>query len=218
MTAVYCSAVKAVRLPTCVAFIAFGVFNALMATIRTTTPETHLWGYAVFLGAGLGICLTTLITAAQFATPPSLIAITSGLMIGVRSLGGVIGLAIYGAIFNAALSSNIASRVAGASIALGLPPTSVADLIGALSTGNLTGALAIPGVTSNILQVAGAGLQQSFVIAFRNVWIAAASFSLVAVVVSEASLFLVDPKSSFDERVDAPLKVLPRDVDSKGHV
>nr|OQO27324.1 hypothetical protein B0A51_04215 [Rachicladosporium sp. CCFEE 5018] len=215
LAAVYCSAVKAVRLPTCAAFTMFALFNALMATIRTTTPEANLWGYAIFLGAALGVCLTSLVTAAQFATPPALIAITSGLMIGMRSLGGVVGLAIYGAIFNAALSSNIASRVAGASIALDLPRTSVAGLIGALSAGDMTGALAIPGVTPTILEAAGGGLQRSFVIAFRNVWIAAASFSLAAVV---ASLFLVDPKSSFDERVDAPLKVLPLHVQSKGYI
>jgi len=48
----------------------------------------------VLLGTALGLSLVSLITAAQLSTPPELIAITSGLVIGIRSLGGSVGLAI----------------------------------------------------------------------------------------------------------------------------
>ena len=48
----------------------------------------------MLLGLGVGFSLTCLVTIVQLSTPPPLIAITSGLIISVRSLGGSVGLAI----------------------------------------------------------------------------------------------------------------------------
>lgn len=64
--------------------------------MATATPGSSnaVWGYPVLLGIGLGACLIALLTVAQLSTPPELISTASGLMIGVRSLGGSIGLAI----------------------------------------------------------------------------------------------------------------------------
>jgi hypothetical protein len=89
----YCSTTKQVRLPTVIAFVFMIIFFICMAT-ATPGSSQPVWGYPVFLGIGLGTCLCALLTVAQLSTPPELIAITSGLMIGVRSLGGSIGLAI----------------------------------------------------------------------------------------------------------------------------
>lgn len=93
LAGLYCSTTKQVRLPTVVAFCSMIIFFICMAT---TSPSSSnpVWGYPVFLGIGLGTCLCALVTVAQLSTPPELISITSGLMIGVRSLGGSIGLAI----------------------------------------------------------------------------------------------------------------------------
>ena len=74
-------------------FVVFVVFFALMARTDSGSSK-EVWGYPVFLGTGLGLSLVSLITAAQLSTPPELIAITSGLVIGIRSLGGSVGLAI----------------------------------------------------------------------------------------------------------------------------
>jgi len=90
---VYCSKTKQARIPTVVAFCFFIIFFILMAT-ATPASSNPAWGFPVFLGIGLGIYLCTLLTVAQLSTPPELIAITSGLMIGVRSFGGSVGLAI----------------------------------------------------------------------------------------------------------------------------
>ena len=51
-------------------------------------------GYPVFLGIGLGWSLTYLVTAAQLSAPPHLIAITSGILLAIRSFGGSVALAI----------------------------------------------------------------------------------------------------------------------------
>lgn len=93
LAGLYCSMTRNVRWPSVVAFVSMIIFFACMATTTPTTSDP-VWGYPVFLGIGLGTCLCTLVTIAQLSTPPELIAITSGLMIGVRSLGGSIGLAI----------------------------------------------------------------------------------------------------------------------------
>lgn len=89
----YCSTTKNVRWPTVIAFVFLVIFFICMATTNPST-SAPVWGYPVFLGIGLGICLCALITVAQLSTPRELIAITSGLMISVRSLGGSVGLAI----------------------------------------------------------------------------------------------------------------------------
>jgi hypothetical protein len=122
----YCWKTKSVRLPTVFAFLSFLIFNILMATATPNTPMARIWAYPVFLGIGLGLALTTLMLPAQFSTPPELIAVMSGLMISVRSLGGTIGLALYNAIFNGVLAQNLEPRIAAATLPLGLPKTSLA--------------------------------------------------------------------------------------------
>ena len=95
----FCSSTKKVRIPTVIAFCFMIIFFICMAT-ATPGSSNPVWGYPVFLGIGLGIALCALLTIAQLSTPPELIAITSGLMIGVRSFGGSVGLAICESIFN----------------------------------------------------------------------------------------------------------------------
>ena len=89
----YCALTRRVRWITVASFVVFVVFFGLMA--RTDAGSSReVWGYPVLLGTALGLSLVSLITAAQLSTPPELIAITSGLVIGIRSLGGSVGLAI----------------------------------------------------------------------------------------------------------------------------
>jgi MFS family permease len=90
---VLCSSTKRIRLPTVVAFCSMIIFFICMAT-ATPGSSNAVWAYPIFLGIGLGVCLCALLTAAQLSTPRELIAITSGLMISVRSLGGSVGLAV----------------------------------------------------------------------------------------------------------------------------
>lgn len=60
-----------------------------------------MWGYPIFLGIGLGWSLTYLVTAAQLSAPPHMIAVTSGILLAIRSFGGSIALAICGCLLNA---------------------------------------------------------------------------------------------------------------------
>ncbi|KAB5549530.1 major facilitator superfamily domain-containing protein [Coniochaeta sp. 2T2.1] len=207
LSGVYVAHQKSIRFPAVVAATLFLAFYIAMATVNTSTPIRNLWAYPILIGLGLGMYIVVLVTAAQFAAPPELISTSSGLTTSVRSLGGTIGLAINNAIVNSALSAHLGPKVAGATLPLGLPASSLGDLIPGLLAGDPAALAAVPGVTPEILGAGGLAVRETFVIAFRNVWIAAAAFIVVALV---ASLFLRDHKDDFSCHIDAPIQVPTR--------
>lgn len=200
--AVYSSITRELRLPTVVAFISFVIFNTLMAT-ATLSSGTAVWGYPVFMGFGLGVCLTCIVTAAQLSAPPALIAISSGLMISTRSLGGSVGLAIYNAIFNSRIATELPAQIAAAVLPLGLSPKALPDLIEALSANDQAALGKIQGLTPQIIGAAAQGLQEAYLISFRYIWVTAAAFSAAAAL---ASAFMVNPRKDLNMHVDAPLR------------
>lgn len=179
---IYSSKRKVIRSPLLAGFLSLLLFNILMATVTSHSPLTVLWGYPVFAGAGLGIILPIIMVAAQLDTPPELISTTSGLMTAVRSLGASIGLAINNAIINSTLSKNLVPKVAAATLPLGLPQASLPALITALLADNSSALQSIPGVTPAVAIAALAALKDAYGVAFRNAWITAACFVLVAVI------------------------------------
>ncbi|KEF60624.1 uncharacterized protein A1O9_02185 [Exophiala aquamarina CBS 119918] len=199
----YCSRFKSVRWPAVFSLTCLMVFNVLMATIKVDSPRAVLWGYPVILGLGLGSCLIALLVVAQLSTPPELIAIASGLMVAVRSFGGTIGLAVYNAIFNHTFSANLASKIATATLPLGLPTASLGPLIDAVLTQDNAALAEISGVTPEIIGAAVGGLTETYVLAFRYVWVAAACFTSVGVILS---FFIFDPKKDFNAHIDAPVE------------
>ncbi|KAJ2897395.1 PEP5 [Zalerion maritima] len=196
----YCSMTKNVKWPTVVAFVSMIIFFVLMATSNPSTSD-QVWGYPVFLGIGLGVCLCSLVTIAQLSTPPELIAITSGLMIGMRSLGGSIGLAIYNAIFVEKLTSSISSKIPAAVLPLGLPATSLGDFITYLTNQQTDQLATVEGVTPDIIHAGVDALLESYTVGFRFVWIAAGCFTVVAAV---AAVFIRDQKQEFNMHIDNP--------------
>ena len=216
---VYSVKTKTIRLPTFTGFLLILVFNICMATSSPSTSGGALWGYGVFLGAGLGIILPTIMVTAQLSTPPDQISTASALVLCARSFGATVGLAINNAIFNSTLGTQIPKKIAAAVLPLGLPPTSIGGLIGALTTQNQALLAKIPGVTPPIIGAAGNALLQAYSIGFRYCWISAACFCFVAVVgksdpcpndsmsranIPVASLFFFDPKEQFNAHIDAP--------------
>lgn len=96
----------------------FTIFFALMASASARSRE-EVWAYPVFLGLGLGVVTSTrgfiqnttcsrrkkaflvmranfraVVTTAQLSTPPELIASATGIIIGIRALGGSVGIPI----------------------------------------------------------------------------------------------------------------------------
>lgn len=121
-------------------------------------------------------------TAAQFATPMELISTTTGLVLAVRNVGGTVGLAVYNAVYNHGIASNLAPKVAAVTLPLGLPKTSLVSLTAAIKSGDPQTLSVIPGITPEIIAAAGLALQETYVIAFRYVWVTAGAFSTAALV------------------------------------
>ncbi|RYC80441.1 hypothetical protein BFJ63_vAg16677 [Fusarium oxysporum f. sp. narcissi] len=200
-TGLWCSKTRTVRIPSATAFGFFMLFCILMATVDLPrTKESQVWGFPVFLGAGLGICLTALVTAAHFATPPELVAITSGLLISIRSLGGSIGLALFNAIFSNGMS-RLGSNIAGAVIPLGYPSSGLAQLIPALANHDTQALGNITGASPEIIAAGYGAVGETYLVGFRYVWVAGGCFSLIATI---ACLFLENPVGEFTSKVDAP--------------
>lgn len=181
VTGIYCSRTKTVRLPTMLAFGSFALFNALMASLNLSTRK-NAPGYVVFMGLGLGTVLNALVVVAQLSTPRELISITTGLMVATRSFGGSIALAICNAIFSSTLTSEIPAKAAAATIPLGLKPADLGELIGALTTNNTSALATIPGISPNIIAAAGTAIKESYVLAFRYIWVTSAAFSALALI------------------------------------
>lgn len=201
LTGIYCAITRKVRWMTVLAFLIFIAFFAAMATTNHHT-DTPVWGYPVLMGFALGMTLTTLVTVAQLSTPPELIAIASGLIISVRSLGGTIGIAIYNSLFTDQLG-HMGDNIAKAVIPQGLDPENLPAFIGALSAHNETALQAVPGVTMEIIGAGSAALLDTYALGFRYVWIAASCFVAIAAIVA---VFLYDPEKEFNMHVDAPME------------
>ncbi|EXJ66191.1 uncharacterized protein A1O5_10807 [Cladophialophora psammophila CBS 110553] len=199
----YIHRTKTVRGPAMASFVGFIIFGAASASIKSSTPEAHFWGFVIFYGIGLGTCLITLLTTAQLATPPELISITSGLMASMRSFGGAVGVAIQLAIFNSGLNSNLVPQVTAAVEPLGLSATSIGPLIAALDTENRTLIQAVPGVNQEIIEAAEAARTDAFVLGFRDVWISVAAFAAFGIFIC---YFVENPKTEFNSKIDAPLE------------
>lgn len=181
ITGLYVSRTKQLRLPLIVATSFITLFFACMASLSPSTPQSPI-GFAVFLGLGLGSALNTVVVAAQLSTPPDLIALASGLMIGMRSTGGTVGLSIFQALLSNALGTQLPEKVLGQVVPLGFDPQYTGDLLTGLGAQNTTLIGMIPGITPEIIGAAVVGVKEAYSVSFRRVWIAAAAFAAVATI------------------------------------
>ncbi|KAJ5647716.1 siderophore iron transporter [Penicillium lividum] len=156
---------------------------------------------AIAFAEGLSFFICNNYFAFQIDTPPELISITSGLMTATRSLRATIGLAIYSGIINHTVAQNLVPKISTATLSLGLPKDSLPAVLSALESQSTSAMESIPGVTPEIIMAALAAFKDVYGIAFRNTWITAACFVFVAIIVA---IFLTDPSSEFNSKVDAP--------------
>ncbi|KAF7561126.1 hypothetical protein G7046_g3004 [Stylonectria norvegica] len=210
LAGLYCAIARKVRWITVLAFLIFIAFFACMATTNRHTDKP-VWGYPVLMGMALGMTLTTLVTVAQLSTPPQLIAYATGLIISVRSLGGTIGIAIYNSLFTQQMKK-LPDNVAKAAISNGLSTNSIEDFVGALLSRNTTALLAVPGVTPEIIQAGANASLDTYSMGFRNVWIAATCFVVLAAFVAA---FLYDPEKEFNMHIDAPVEKVEESEDER---
>lgn len=173
---IYCSKTKTIRGALVLAFLSFAIYCALMAALKTSYSAAHLLGYVLFFGIGIGISLNALTATAQLSTPKELISISTGLVIGVRSVGGTVGLSVFNAIFSSTESTQVPLKVGNAVAAFPtFNPKNTEALLAGIESGNSTLLAQIPGVSPALIDAAGAALREANLLSFRNVWIAAAA-------------------------------------------
>lgn len=87
---------------------------------------------------------------------------------------------------------------------LGFAQVNIARLATAAATENAAAMTAVPGVTAEILQAALVATQRAYADSFRWIWVLAAPFGIIAVVLS---WFLEDVKPMMTAKTDAPAEV-----------
>jgi len=103
---------------TAVLFVAMVLFSRL----EVDTPMWQVLGPMVVLGAGLGLCMQTLVISVQNALPPRDMGVATSSVTFFRSMGGTFGAAAALAVLFGSLAGNIQARLVDG----GLPAAVVA--------------------------------------------------------------------------------------------
>jgi hypothetical protein len=102
----------------------------------------------------------------------------------VRAVGGSVAVTIYSTLINGVMKHDAGKVVGNAVVPLGYPAESLESLIVNLINENVDAAANLPGVTSAILQAARFALQNVWSKDFHKLYLAAASFSAISVLVA----------------------------------
>jgi EmrB/QacA subfamily drug resistance transporter len=90
----------------------------LFSTIDIGTPYWQLALYMFVMGAGLGLSMQIVVTAAQNSAPRQHMGTATSTMTFFRSMGGAIGTALFGAVLTSRLKDHLADTVPNATQAV----------------------------------------------------------------------------------------------------
>ncbi|HWG94135.1 MAG TPA: MFS transporter, partial [Mycobacteriales bacterium] len=100
----------------------------LFARLEVTTPLWQVLAPMVVLGAGLGLCMQTLVISVQNALPPRDMGVATSSVTFFRSMGGTFGAAAALAVLFGSLASNVQARLLAAGV-----PAEVVERFGSAS-------------------------------------------------------------------------------------
>lgn len=173
-----------------------------MATIQPNQSVNHVV-FNGLCGLGFGGPLILLISCAQLAVPHHLIATATAVMTSSRAVAAAMFTAIYSASVGSSETSKLPSYIGKAAVAAGLPQATLTEFVQAMLSKNAA-ALEKLG-TPAIVAAAQKAVLQAQADSFRIVYIIAAPFGLVAVILS---WFIEDMTTLMTYHVDAPVEVL----------
>ncbi|KIW18439.1 hypothetical protein PV08_02727 [Exophiala spinifera] len=209
----------------CVGTFVFGFWSTKLRTIRSPMAASFfVWtgglvGLAtlqpsdglrqiIFVsvaGLGFGGPIILIIAGVQLAVPHKLIGTSSALPTSARALAATVFTAIYSTALNTRLKINLPKEIAPVVLKLGLPATSIGAFIGALGSGDSAAVANVPGVTPAIIEAGVKAFKQAFADSIRVVYIIAAPFGVVAMVLA---VFLGSMRDTMNYGVDAPIEEL----------
>ncbi|KAH7121399.1 major facilitator superfamily domain-containing protein [Dactylonectria macrodidyma] len=185
-----------------VAFIFYVAFNVCMSTL-TTGSGNALWAYCAILGIGIPLSIAPLFTVGQLAAPIPTIALLSGVMLTLRSLGGSIGMAACTAIFSSQTTKYLVPDTSKAALEAGLSPDSLQEFIQAIMSGNAEAAAEVPSASMEIIMAATDALKEAYVKSFRYLWVFSACASVLGLL---GVYFIRNPVEELTKHVDAPIR------------
>ncbi|OCF40914.1 aflatoxin efflux pump AFLT [Kwoniella heveanensis CBS 569] len=97
--------------------ILLAIASGLFYTIRHNQTESHLYGFQVILGAGIGMCLQNVMISVQheLKNEPWLISLGTGLAIFIGFAGRIVALSLSGSVFENMIQRNLREGVPGIS-------------------------------------------------------------------------------------------------------
>ncbi|OAL39674.1 hypothetical protein AYO20_01071 [Fonsecaea nubica] len=144
--------------------------------------------FSFFAGVGIGITTTLPIVFISLCTPDEWIGFATASMGLSRYIGGSAGTAIYTTALTSKASVYIPQMVTAAATQAGLPLDSVPLLLGLLTGATPGQTLAsIPGITTEIFQLAYSAFQDAYQHAFRYVFYTSIPFGIVALAAALAT-------------------------------
>ena len=135
------------------------------------------------------------VTILTIISPDEVIATITAVTISIRLVGASIGYSVYFNTLQKTLATSIPEKVGTAVVQAGLPADQIAPFMGALLGGNTT---ALGGYAMIVIAAAQEAVTESYVEAFRLVYLVSIPFGVCAVI---ACLFLGDIKKYMSDRV-----------------
>ena len=176
--------------------------NVGLATIQPG-QSTRALAFAALLGAGFAAPLVLVVTGVQLVTPHRLIATATACTTTSCAISGAVFSAIYTVAFTNKLEHDLPALIAQAAASNGLPAASIPGLIEAPSTADAAALPHIEGVNPKIIAAASSALQHAYANSVRLVYIIAAPFALLAIVICWA---LGNVKPTMNYRTDAAIE------------
>ncbi|KAL1892009.1 hypothetical protein Sste5346_007353 [Sporothrix stenoceras] len=159
----------------------FGImtlFGALLALAKPNNMAMIMVFTFIAQGA-YGWAQTLSITWIQFGVPQTELGISGALAGVARWTGGALSSSIYLAILSNVQGHQAKTLIPNAAMAAGADSTMATELITAIGAGT---AAEIPGITTAILEAAGAAFQQTYVVGLRTVCLVSIAFGVIGTI------------------------------------
>lgn len=115
-------------------------------------------------------------------SPQDLIGTAISLIASIRTIGAVVGYSIFTSVALGKGSNSVPDAIGAAAIEAGLNPKEVGTFVQVLSDQGTAAASKLPGVTSSILEAAGAGSQWGYWTAYQTMFYSQIPFGVVIVI------------------------------------